>query len=183
MSNDQPATDAPDDDTIALSAVVLALLIVACPLAAVAATWLVAGRTLPLVGILVAVTSIACAVRPASHLGVVVVAVVTIQWVVVVDQRTTAWTLAAAVALVGFHAAMAAATIAPPTAPWSPAVRRRWTRRSLSLAGACAAMWGLVRVVDSLSVASSSILAAAALIVLASGAIWTLHGRLRPPAA
>lgn len=167
-----------DRDQPAWSAIVLRSLIVLCPLAAVGVTWLAANRTLPLVALLVALLSAACALHPNSHFGVLVVVAIAVQWLAIVRNHTTLWSLGAAAALTVFHAAVAAATVAPPTAPWTSPMRRRWFRRAVTLIAASTAMWMLAAAADAHQSSSGGVLFAPALLVLAAGAIWARTGPL-----
>lgn len=163
---------AEDRDQPARSTVVLRALIVSSPLAAVGVTWLAAGRAVLPVALLVGLLAALCAVHPDSHFGVLVVAAVAIEWLAIVDHHATAWSIAAAAALTVFHAALAAATVAPETAPWTLAMRRRWTRRGAALIVASAAMWVIVVVTTTHAWSDGTWLFAPALLILAAGATW-----------
>lgn len=160
-----------DRDQPARSTVVLRALIVLNPLAAVGATWLAAGHTVLPVAVLVGLLAALCAVHPDSHFGVLVVVAVAIEWIAIVDHHATAWSMAAAACLTIFHAALAAATVAPESAPWTRAMQRRWFRRTATLVVASAAMWVIVVVTAHVSSSGTSLFAPA-LLVLAAGAIW-----------
>ena len=163
-----------------ISAVVLRSLIVLSPVAAVGITWLAASRALPGVMMLVMLLSGASAVRPASHFGVVVVAVITIQWLAIVHNHTTPWSIALAATLTVFHAAHAAATGAPITAAWTPAMRQRWARRAAALVVASVAIWMIVALAQGSSASiSGTVLLPAALFALAAGALWARNGNTR----
>lgn len=164
---------------VAPSAILLRSLVVLSPLTAVGITWLAAGRVVPVVAVVVALLACACAARPASHLGVLVVAAVVAEWLAIVDDRTSPWSIGVAVGLTGFHAALAAATVAPPTAPWTMAMRRRWSRRVAALVVATGATWLLVVLADSVRPAASTALLVAALSVIAAGALWARNGDFR----
>lgn len=167
------ARDQPD-----ISAIVLRTLIVISPLAAMGFTWLAADRVLPSAVVFVVLLSGACAVRPDSHFGVLVVAAITLEWLAVVHDRTTPWSIGTAVALTIFHAANAAATVAPATAPWTHSMRRRWLRRTAMLTIACAAMWTIVALATTSRTGASALLMTASLLVLAAGALWARQGNL-----
>jgi len=168
------------DDRLAWSAVVVRSLIVLSPLAAIGATWLAAHRTVPAVTAPVLLLSIACAARPASHLGLPVVAGIAIQWIAIVHDHTTPWSIAAAAALAVFHVAQAAATVAPPTATWTPAMRVRWIRRSSILIIASAFTWACVELLNSHTPAASTALLTTALLTLAATGLWASHSSGRP---
>jgi len=163
-----------------ISAVVLRSLIVLSPLAAVGITWLAANRVLPGVAMVVMLLSGACAIRPDSHFGVLVVAIITIQWLAIVHNHTTPWSIAVAAALTIFHAAHAAATVAPITTAWTPAMRHRWARRAVALVLASAATWTIVAFAQAhRAPITGTILLTASLLVLAAGAFWARNGNTR----
>lgn len=167
-------------DRLAWSAVVVRSLIVLSPLAAIGATWLAAHRTVPALAAPVILLSIACAARPASHLGLLVVAGIAIQWIAIVDDHTTPWSIAAAAALAVFHATHAAATVAPPTTAWTPAMRIRWSRRTAILIVASAFTWVGVKLLNSHAPAASTALLTTALLTLAATGLWASHSSGRP---
>jgi hypothetical protein len=139
---------------------VLRALVLLSPIAAVAVARLASGRSTPVIDIVVAVLTAYCVVVPDGHVGLLVVALVGVEWVVLVDDSVTPWSLGVALALLVFHTSLAAASIAAPAAVWSSAMCRRWSRRAGVLAVACVATW---------------------LVVLALGGLWlsdvTLDGR------
>lgn len=158
------------------SALVLRSLVVVSPLSAVGVTWLAAGRARPEVAVLVALLAMASAARPNGHLGLLVVAAVTVQWIAMVDDHATPWSVGCASALMVFHASLAAATVAPPTAAWTPAMARRWCRRAAVLALAGSVTWVLVAIAKSLRPAGTTAVLVAALLVLSVGAVWASSG-------
>ncbi len=166
-----------------ISAIVLRALIVISPLAAMGFTWLAAGRVLTGAILLVVMMSGACALRPDSHFGILVVATVTIQWLAVVHDHTTPWSIGAAASLTVFHTANAAATVAPATAAWTQSMRRRWVRRTATLVVACAVMWTVVALADASRAGANSLLLTVSLLVLAAGALWARQGSIEahPP--
>jgi len=163
-----------------ISAVVLRSLILLGAIAAVGITWLAADRAFPGVMVLVMLLSGACAIRPESHFGILVVAVVTIQWLAVVHNHTTPWSIAVASALTVFHTANAAATVAPTTAAWTPAMWRRWARRAAALVLAGAATWSIVALVNAQHPYAGEVLLPVSLVVLTAGALWARRGNTRP---
>ena len=157
-------------------ALLLRGLVLTSPLVAVACTWLAADRTVPALDVAVAGLAIVCAVLPDSHAGSLVVVLVGIEWWATVDDRVSAWLLAAALALAAFHASMAAATVAPLAARWTPAMSRRWLRRTAVVGGATCIMWAGVALIGDHRVHGNSLLLAAALVTLALGAMWARGG-------
>ena len=150
---------------------VLRLLIVATPFLAIASVN-AAGHADGALTLAIAVTTVACVLVPDSHAGLIVVVLISVQWVAAVDDTTSPWVLAAAASMTVFHAALAAASAIPAGATWSTAMRRRWSRRPLVLIVASVATWGAVLVVDTIDPANSAVLVTAALIVLAAAGLW-----------
>lgn len=150
---------------------VLRVLIVVAPLLAAASTN-AAGHTNTALVVAIAVTALMCVLVPDSHLGLLVVGLIGIQWVATVDDTTSPWMLATAASLTVFHTAMAAAGAIPSGASWSPAMRRRWSRRPLLLIAACGASWVALLVVDAVDPDRSAVLVTSALVVLAAAGLW-----------
>ena len=115
-------------------------------------------------------------VLPDSHLGLLVVLLIGMEWLATVHDRATPWSVGAAVSLAVFHASMAAASVAPPAATWTRAMRRRWMRRSAALMVASAGTWAVVAAISGHHVASSSVLVAASLAAIASAGLWAREG-------
>lgn len=166
------------------AAVVLRVLVLTGAVVAMACTRLAAGRTVPLLDIVILGFALVCAVLPDSHVGLVVVLFVGIEWLATVHDRTTPWSVGVAVALVVFHTSMAAATVAPSAARWTRAMCRRWMRRSAVVMVASAGTWVIV-VAARGHHASATVLVAASLIALAIAGLWgregSFNGRSRPP--
>ena len=154
------------------------LLVLTSPLLAVGCTCLAAHRTVPAAGIVVLLLAAACAARPDSHIGLLVVLVIGTEWLATVHDRTTPWSVGAAVALTVFHASMAAATVAPPAAAWTPAMCRRWVRRPSILMAGSAGTWTVVAAVHSHQLIRGSALVVASLVVLALAGLWARDGTI-----
>jgi hypothetical protein len=164
--------------------VLLRILVLLSPLAALACLRLAAGRTLIVVDIAVMVLVVCAVVLPDSHFGLLVVTIFGGAWLVSIRHTVSPWSLATALALLVFHTALAASSIAAPSAVWSRALRRRWSSRAGVLALSCVATWLVVAAVNVYDVASSSVLVIAALVVMSLAGLWardvTLHsGALR----
>jgi hypothetical protein len=164
--------------------VLLRILVLLSPLAALACLRLAAGRTLIVVDIAVMVIVACAVVLPDSHFGLLVVTIFGVAWLVSVRHPVSPWSLATALALLVFHTALAASSIAAPSAVWSRALRRRWSSRAGVLALSCVAAWLVVAAVNVYDVASNSVLVIAALVVMSLAGLWardvTLHtGALR----
>lgn len=149
----------------------LRLLVFACPAVALVCVRVAGGNTPGVVQLLVMGFTAWCAVVPDSHGGIVVVTLLGLVWITGVDDATSPWSLVVALALLVFHLSASAASVAAPGAVWSPAMRRRWGRRTGALAAACLAVWLLVEAVNLFDLAASSSLVAAALVVLAVGGL------------
>ena len=160
----------------------LRLVALVSPFAAVACTWSAAGRTVPLVAVLVLPLAAVCAFVPDSHTGLAVVLVVCLHWFAAVDDPATPWALAVAAALAAFHTALAAATVAPPSAVWTRAMRRRWLRRFGGALAASAGTWVAVRAIHDRHPVSAAVLMVAALVVLALAASWARRAAVDPGA-
>jgi len=156
--------------------ILLRVLILVSPLVSVGCTRLAAGQGVPVIELIVVGLTLSCVVAPDSHVGLVVVLLVGIEWLAMVDDPATPWSLAVAVSLTVFHAAMAAASVAPPAARWSPAMSRRWMRRSFALMAASAGTWAAMAAIDRFDIASSSVLITASLLALAIAGLWARNG-------
>ncbi len=150
----------------------LRALVLFSPIVAVAFTRLASGRSTLAIDVFVVVLTASCVVVPDSHVGLLVVALIGVEWLALVDDTTTPWSLAVAVMLLLFHTSLAAASIAAPGAVWSPALRHRWSRRAGALALVCVATWLAVAAVNVYDLAASSALVAASLVVLAVAGLW-----------
>ena len=154
-------------------------LVLTSPILAVLCTWLAAHRAVPAVGLLVLVLAGACTWRPDSHVGVLVIVVIAAQWMALVDDHASPWAVGVAVALTLFHTSMAAVTIAPPDAGWTPAMCRRWVRRASVLVAASAGTWGIVVLLDDHRPTAGTALVVASLFALALGGLWARGGQLK----
>jgi hypothetical protein len=157
---------------------VLRVLILASTVLAVGCTRLAAGHTVPLVDVVIVGLGLACAVAPDSHVGLLVVLVVGVEWLATVHDRATPWAVGAAVSLAVFHASMAAASVAAPAATWTGAMCRRWMRRSLAVMVASVGTWVVVAAIHGHHVASSAVLVAASLVTIAIAGLWARDGTL-----
>ena len=160
------------------------MLIIAGPVAAIVCTHLAAAGApfvldLVFLDSLIVVLALVCVAYPDGHLGMVVLALLTAEWLSGVDDPATPWALALATSFLVFHTSLAAAAVAPPSARWTPAMCRRWLRRAAVLMAASVATTGVVIGAASLDLAGSGIVLAAALALLTIGGLWAA-GRGRP---
>lgn len=160
-------------------AVTLRAVVVAAPLLAVAFTRVAAGSGRPVVAIAVAALALVCARRPDNHVGLAVVLVVGGNWVATVDDVATPWAVAVAAALAAFHAAVAAAGVTAPLAPWTPAMIRRWARRAGILMATGAATWAVVALLDGRAGGGRAVVSVTVLAALAAAALWARGGTAR----
>jgi hypothetical protein len=145
---------------------------------AVGCTWLAAGHTVPVVDVMIVGLALVCVVLPDSHVGLLVVLVVGVEWLATVNDRTTPWSVGAAVSLAVFHASMAAASVAPPAATWTRAMCRRWIRRSLAVMLASVCTWAVVAAIDGHHGADGAVLVASSLVAIAIAGLWARDGTL-----
>ena len=92
---------------------VLRVLMLTSTVVAVGCTWLAAGHTVLVVDVVIVGLALVCVVLPDSHVGLLVVLVVGVEWLATVHDRTTPWSVGAAASLAVFHASMAAASCRP----------------------------------------------------------------------
>jgi hypothetical protein len=159
-------------------ALLLRGIVLTSPLAAIACTALAAHRTVPVLDVAIVGLALVCAVLPDSHSGSLVVVLVGVDWLATVDDRVTPWLLAAAIVLAIFHASMAAASVAPPAAKWTPAMSTRWLRRTAVVGAATCATWAVVTVIGDHRLRGNSLLVAGALVALAFAALWARAGSI-----
>jgi hypothetical protein len=146
--------------------------IVVAPIAVLATIGAETGGVNPPIAIVVVLLAGACALMPDGHLGLLTLLLLAWYWAAAVDHPTSAATLVAALAVLVFHAALAAATVAPPAARWSRSMLHRWARRTGVVAGATAAAWCVARLLAGTRIDGSAALLSTALLALAGGAVW-----------
>jgi hypothetical protein len=152
--------------------VLLRGLVLTSTVVAITCTRFAAYRTVPVLDVAIVCLALVCAAVPDSHTGLLVVALVGIEWWATVDDRVTPWSLAAAAALAVFHVSMAAASLAPVAARWTPAMSRRWLRRTAVLGAAICITWAGLAAIGDHRVRGNEFVLAAALIVVACAALW-----------
>lgn len=148
------------------------LAIIAAPLAGLAAAFAAASHASLWLTVLVFGLSAVCAVLPDSNIGLLVVVVLAWHWTGTVHDIHTPWVLVAAGAVATFHTAMAAATVAPPSAVWGREMTARWARRLGSLFLVIGVSWvtslalGHIRLRGNGPLLGASLLAIAAIALL-----------------
>lgn len=156
----------------------LRLTILLAPALVLAAGAIDAGRVSPPVAIGLMLLAATCALMPDGNVGVLTVLLLAWHWGATVDRPTSGATLLAAVGVLLFHAAMAAATVAPPAARWSRAMRQRWARRTAVVAATTAAAWGVARLLGSARLEGSAVVLSTTLLAVATGALWIRYRSL-----
>jgi hypothetical protein len=121
-----------------------------------------------------------CAILPDTHVALVVVGAIGVNWVAMVDNPATPWAIGVAVAIAMFHAATAAASVAPLGASWTGAMARRWSRRCAVVAAVSLPVWAATALLDRADVGRSPALVAAALLSVAALGLWIRHGTVDP---
>jgi hypothetical protein len=131
-----------------------------------------------LVGIAALTAAIACA-RPASHWASAAITIVLIQWLSVVDDVTSVSAPIVAACLFAFHCAIALMAVTPHGATVDVAIVRSWFRRAALVLTATTATWLLVVGLDQRAAEGNVVLAVAAVIVVAFGAVGFLDRSTR----
>jgi len=102
--------------------------------------------------------------RPDTHLGLGVLVTVVWYWLAAVEDPTSPWVMAVAVALFVFHAVVALLATTGPAATIDPVSLRRWLLRSTAVVAATVTTWLVVVVFDRQSSPGSVWLTALALV-------------------
>jgi hypothetical protein len=129
-------------------------------------------------GIAALTAAIACAL-PASHWASTAITIVLIQWLSVVDDVTSISAPIVAACLFAFHCAIALMAVTPHGATVDVAIVRSWFRRAALVLTATTATWLLVVGLDQRAAEGNVVLAVAAVIVVAFGAVGFLDRSTR----
>jgi hypothetical protein len=149
----------------------LRVVILVAPLVCTGVTFAAASDWIVWVLLVVLAASIECALHAESNLGFAVILVLALHWLATVDDRSTPYTLAAALAIAVFHTAMAAAGVAAPSARWTSAMWGRWGRRLGCVVLITVAAWLVELSLRTTDLAGSAIVLGAALIALTVAAL------------
>jgi hypothetical protein len=158
--------------------VTLRTLVFSGPLVALVCIAGAAHRTRPAMDVAMLVLAGWCALHPDGHAGLLVVGLLAVDWLATVHDVTTPWSIGAAASVAVFHASMAAATVAPPGAPWTLPMCRRWARRTLVVGAASTGTWAVVAVSHSHHPPGGGLLLGGSLLTLAFA---TVGARQRTP--
>ncbi len=142
------------------------------PLLTLAATMAARGAFQPIALLVIGVLTIGCALSPDSHLGLLVVLLLAVNWLQTVDDETTPWLLLAATGLLVLHVSMAASTVAPPAARWDATMSRRWGTRIAVVTATTAGAWSVAAVLADADMRGSAPLLVAALVMTAWFTWW-----------
>lgn len=158
--------------------------IVVSPIVATICTAIAAGRPFVLGAAVIVVLSAWCAVLPDSAAGLFVIATLALEWIIRVDDHTSAWSIAIAVSIGVFHMALACASAAPGGAPMARSVYAPWIRNTAVAIVPSVAVWVAIVTLDRLDPGSASLLVAVALIAVAVAGSWSvsrsIHRRSAP---
>lgn len=154
----------------------------AFPVLALAAMSAAASAVAPAMVVLTLPLAVACAVWPDTHVGLLTMVVLLVHHAWVVDDVTSPWVLAVAVALLGMHTCMAAATVAAPGSRWSATMRRRWTRRTAVVLGATVLTWAVAGLLGATEPGGSPWLLGVVLVALAGAGAWAHRHSIDRPA-
>jgi len=102
-----------------------------------------AGDVSPILVALIVLLTVACAITPDSHTGTFLIGALAWQWLAGVDDVASPWTMLGAAAVLALHVAIAACTIAPPSAELSTMTVVRWSRRTAIVATGIVAVWAI----------------------------------------
>jgi len=115
---------------------------------------------------------------PDTHLGLLIVLLAGSHWLATVDDVTTPWAMGFATGIALAHTSMAAASVSPPAARWSEAMRRRWARRLLTQIAVIVPTWAVVAILAEIDIGANAVVMAGALLVVAVVGLWARHGAL-----
>jgi hypothetical protein len=156
---------------------VLALRLVAfaAPVVVVSATMAARGAGQPVALVVFVLAGLACASSSDSHVGLVTMLLLALNWVQTVNDATTPWVLVAAAGMVLLHSSLAALTVAPPSARWPGPPARRWIRRSVLVWGAAVPVWLLSQRWAEWSPDGSATVLVLGLLASVTGGAWMLR--------
>lgn len=159
--------------------VVLRVVLVGSVVGAVAATRAAGEGAILGVEIGIVCLAILTASLPDSPAGLLAMGALCGNWVLTVDAVDSPWTLVLAAGLAAFHAAAAAASVAPIGASWTPAMVHRWSRRLAVAAAAAAPVWLVVAALEGTDLPGNRIVVAGALALLAFAGAWARFQSVR----
>ncbi len=124
-------------------------------------------------GVIVAVSllALAAALKPDSHVGLGLVAVIVVYWLAIVRRVTTPWSILAATGLLIAHSTITLMALCPAAAAHDRATIRRWVQRCGSTTLATVAVWALVVLFDHRRAAGNAVLTLTALVAIAAATL------------
>ena len=149
------------------------LVILVSPILATFCTTLAAGRFFLIGSAVIVGLAVVCAVVPDTHLGLIVILLLAVEWTVRVQDPVSAWSIGLAALIGVFHTALAFAGTAPAGADLPRSISVAWTRRALLSIGPPVAVWAAVVALDQVDLGRQAALVAAALVALAIAGYWS----------
>lgn len=148
------------------------LVILISPILATLCTTLAAGRPFLIGSAVVVALAVTCAVVPDTHLGLVVIIVIAVEWIIRVQDPMSGWSIGLAALIGMFHTALAVAGVAPAGAELPRSISFAWNRRALLSIGPPVVVWAGVVALDQVNIGRQAGLIAAAFIGLAVAGHW-----------
>ncbi len=152
---------------------VLRVLVLAGPLLTLVATMAARGAYQPIALMVIGTLALGCALSPDSHVGLLLVLLLSLNWLQTVDDETTPWLLLAAAGLLVLHTSMAASTVAPPAASWSSALAQRWLRRVGAVMALTLGAWVIASGLTEAAPGGNAFVLIAGLLLIAGLTWWT----------
>ncbi len=153
----------------------LRLVVLVSPLVVAAATMAASGAVQPIALVVFALAGLACATSTDSHVGLVTMLLLALNWVQTVRDDTTPWVLVAAAGVVALHTSLAALTVIPPAARWPARSARRWGRRAALAWSAAVPVWLLTQVWSDRSPGGNAVVLVIGLAALVAAGGWMLR--------
>ncbi len=134
-------------------------------------------------GVIVAVSllALASALKPDSHVGLGLFAVIVVYWLAIVRDVTTPWSILAATALLIVHSTITLMAVCPAAAAHDRATIRRWVQRCGATTLATVAVWCLVVLLDHRRDAGNAVLTSTALAAIAAATLVVRHRSMPRP--
>ncbi len=161
----------------------LRALAVAGVLVALAATRAAGSDTLLALEVGIIGLALLSAASPDTHLGLLTLLLAGSHWLATVGDAATPWAMVFATGIALAHTSMGAASVSPPAARWSEAMRRRWARRLLAQIAVIVPTWAVVAIMAEIDIGANAVVMTGALLVVAVGGMWARYGALErdPP--
>jgi hypothetical protein len=149
------------------AAIIVRLVILVSPILATFCTAAAAGRLFLIGTAVITVLAALCAVFPDTHVGLIVVAALAVEWIIRVDNPVPAWSIGLAALLGVFHVALACASVAPGGAVLMRSLYAAWIRHGVLALSPIVAVWATTVALGHVELGRQALLVAAALVGLA----------------